>query len=118
MLQLLDGALNSERLSSLRPRIKMVLPSPPTDFLPPVDSYIIEIENKMRKLYLFLKKLDAQEKIIDFAGLVFGLEKLEAVKIFITLLFLAQTGKVNLRQEENCSDIYIKLPEACLIEKQ
>ena len=77
-----------------------------------------KIENKMRKLYLFLKKLDAQKKIIDFTGLVFGLEKLEAVKIFITLLFLAQTGKVNLRQEENCNDIYIKLPEACLVEKQ
>jgi len=46
-----------------------------------------------------------------FSKVVSGLEKLEAVKTFIVLLFLAQTGKISLWQEENLSEIYITLHE-------
>ena len=111
LLQALDEALKGERLFAFKPHLETILPPPP-EILPPVDFYLMEIEKKMTELYLFLKKLAIQGELIVFTKVIAGLKKLEAIKTFITLLFLAQAGKVNLWQDENFSDIYITLSEA------
>jgi chromatin segregation and condensation protein Rec8/ScpA/Scc1 (kleisin family) len=110
LLTVLDEVLTGERLFGLKPRLEPILPSLP-DFLPPVDLYMMEIEKKMKSLYHLLRQLVSGEKLVFFSKVIVGLEKLEAIKTFITLLFLAQTGKVALWQEEDSSEIFITLPE-------
>jgi len=108
LLEVLDSVLKGERLFTLRARLKPVLPPPP-EILPPIDLYMMEIEKQMDRLRRFLQKLAEKGKLISFSRVVAGLEKLEAVKTFITLLFLAQRGEVSLWQEEELGEIYITL---------
>ncbi len=108
LLEALDEALKSEKLSAAKPQLESILPPPP-DILPPIDLYLMEIEKQMKKLYRFLLELAQEEKLIIFSKIAAGLEKLEAIKRFILLLFLAQKGKITLWQEEEFGEIYITL---------
>ena len=107
LLKVLDEVLKSERLVPSEPRLEPVLPTP--EVLPPVDLYLIEIEERMENLYNFLCQLASEAKLIVFSKVVAGLEKLEAVKKFIVLLFLAQRGKVGLWQEEVFGELYVTI---------
>lgn len=107
LLQVLDEVLKGEHLRfALKPRAEPVLP-PPTDILPPIDLYLMEIEKQMDKLLHTMAKLAFQGKFLAFSKVVTGLNRLEAVKTFIVLLFLAQRGDVNLWQDENLGEIFI-----------
>jgi segregation and condensation protein A len=110
LLKALDEVLTGERLLALRPRVEPVLPPPP-EFIPPVDLYLMEIEKMMDELYSSILRFAGEGRLVIFSKFATGMKKLEAVKTFITLLFLAQTGKVSLWQEEDFSDIYITLRE-------
>jgi chromatin segregation and condensation protein Rec8/ScpA/Scc1 (kleisin family) len=90
--------------------MESILPPPP-EFIPPIDLYLMEIEKLMEKLYDSILQFAGEGRLTTFSKFMAGMKKLEAVKIFITLLFLAQTGKVSLWQEEDFSDIYITLRE-------
>ncbi len=114
LLTVLDEVLKGERLFGLKTRSEPILPSPP-DFLPPVDLYMMEIEEKMKSLCRLLRQLVSGGKLVFFSKVIAGLEKLEAIKTFITLLFLAQTGKVVLWQEEDSSEIFITVPEGPVV---
>ena len=105
LLEVLDEVLKGERLIPLETRLETVLPTP--EVLPPVDLYLMEIEERMENLYGFICKLASEAKLIVFSKVVTGLERLEAVKTFIILLFLAQKGKVSLWQEEDFGELYI-----------
>jgi segregation and condensation protein A len=105
LLTVLDEVLKGERLVPSEPRLESVLPIP--EILPPVDLYLMEIEEHMENLYNSICQLASETKLIVFSKVVVGLEKLEAVKTFIILLFLAQRGKVNLWQEEDYGELYI-----------
>mgnify|MGYP001101792872 CR=1 FL=1 len=110
LLTALDEALKSEHLFALKPRLEPILPPPP-EVLPPIDLYLMEVEKQMKKLYRFLLELAGEGKLIVFSKVAAGLEKLEAIKTFIILLFLAQKGEVSLWQEEDFGEIYITLTE-------
>ena len=71
----------------------------------------MEVEKQMKKLYVFLLQLSGVERLIIFSKVTAGLEKLEAIKTFIILLFLAQKGEVSLWQEDDFGEIYITLTE-------
>ncbi len=104
LLKVLDEVLKGERLTHLEPRFEPIIPAP--EVLPPVDLYLVEIEKRMEKLYSSLWRLASEAKLIVFSKFVAGLERLEAVKTFIILLFLAQRGKVSLWQEDDF-ELYI-----------
>lgn len=106
LLEALDEVLSGERLFTLKPRLESILP-PPSEILPPIDLYLMEIEKRMENLYHFILQHADENRLIIFSKVIAGLEKLEAIKTFIVLLFLAQTGKVSLWQDENLSEIYI-----------
>ncbi len=110
LLEALDEVLKGEQSLALKPRLEPVLPSPP-EFLPPIDLYLMEVEKQMERLYRSLLRLTDKGRLIIFSKVVSGMEKLETVKTFIVLLFLAQAGKVTLWQEENFSEIYVTLRE-------
>ncbi len=116
LLQMLDKALKGEQLFVFKPRLEAVLPPPPEIF-PTIDLYLMDIETKMTELYVLLQKLAAAGKPIVFTKVIAGLKKLEAIKTFITLLFLAQAGKITLWQDETLTDIFITLSEALPVGK-
>lgn len=95
LLQVLDEVLKGEHVFALKPRVEPVLP-PPSEILPPIDIYMMEIEKQMGKLRRFLLRLSKESMPILFSKVVAGLKQLEAIKKFIVLLFLAQKGDVNL----------------------
>jgi chromatin segregation and condensation protein Rec8/ScpA/Scc1 (kleisin family) len=106
LLDVLDEVLRGERVGpSLPAPPPPILPTP--EIIPPVDLYLVEIETRMKTLYSQLCLLAKKAELVGFAKLVAGLEKLEAVKTFIVLLFLAQRGKIGLWQEDDISELYI-----------
>jgi len=109
LLQVLDEVLKGEQFFALKPREEPILPPP--EILPPLDVYLIEIEQQMERLYGVLVRLAREEKLILFSRVVTGLERLEAIKTFIVLLFLAQKGEVSLWQDEDLTEIYITISE-------
>ncbi|MCW4014975.1 MAG: hypothetical protein NWF06_01255 [Candidatus Bathyarchaeota archaeon] len=104
LLNVLDEVLKSE---SVRPPKlpEPILPTP--EIIPPIDMYLLQIEDHMKSLYEQLLQLVGTGELLAFSKLVAGLEKIEAVKTFIILLFLAQRGKIGLWQEEDIEELYI-----------
>jgi chromatin segregation and condensation protein Rec8/ScpA/Scc1 (kleisin family) len=108
LLQVLDEVLKGEHVFALKPRVEPVLP-PPSEILPPVDIYMMQIEKQMGKLHRLLLRFSRESMPVLFSKVVAGLKQLEAIKTFIVLLFLAQKGDVNLWQDPELNDIYITL---------
>lgn len=104
LMNVLDEVLKGE---SLRPP-KMPEPILPTpEVLPPLDVYLLQIEDHMKTLYEHLCQLVGTGELLSFSKLTAGLTKIEAVKTFIILLFLAQRGEIGLWQEEDIDELYI-----------
>ncbi len=110
LLTVLEDALKGEHPSDLRLPSEPT-PLPPPEILPPIDRYLMAIEEQMNILYRRLIQLANKGKLIVFSQITAGLRRLEAIKSFITLLFLAQRGKVGLWQGEDSDDIYITVTE-------
>ena len=53
LLNVLDEVLKGEHLFAIQPRSEPILP-PPSEILPPVDLYLMEIEKQMENLHHFL----------------------------------------------------------------
>jgi len=116
LLTVLDEVLKGEHLLALKPRTEPILPPPP-EIIPPLDIYLMEIEKQMDKLYHALSRLASHGRFVLFSKVITGFERLEAVKTFIVLLFLAQKGDVSLWQNEEQTEIYIVLARGSVDEK-
>jgi chromatin segregation and condensation protein Rec8/ScpA/Scc1 (kleisin family) len=108
LLQVLDEVLRGEHVFTFKPRVEPVLP-PPSDLMPPIDQYLMEIEKQMGKLRRLLLKMSRGGLPITFSKVIAGLKKLDAIRTFIVLLFLAQKGDVNLWQSLEDDEIYITI---------
>jgi chromatin segregation and condensation protein Rec8/ScpA/Scc1 (kleisin family) len=107
LLEVLDDVLKGEKLSHLdRVVPQPVLPSF-SDLLPQFDAFLQEIEVQMDKLYELLCEKVQGTGIIEFSTLTKDASRMEAIRMFILLLFLAQDGKVNLWQNEETEELYI-----------
>ena len=107
LLDVLDEVLKGEKLHRLdRVVTQPVLPSV-SDILPQFDMFLAEIEMQMERLYALLLEKVKGVGIIEFLTLVKGTAHIEAVRTFILLLFLAQSGKVRLWQNEETEELYI-----------
>jgi chromatin segregation and condensation protein Rec8/ScpA/Scc1 (kleisin family) len=107
LLEVLDDVLKGEKLILLdRVVAQPVLPAV-SDILPQLDIFMMEIELQIEKLYALLLEKVKGAGIIEFSTLVKGIARIEAVRAFILLLFLAQDGKVSLWQNEETEEIYI-----------
>ena len=104
LLSVLDEVLKGETPRPPQPEEPLL---PETEIIPQVDMMLLQIEDYMKTLYMQLCQLVGTGELISFSKLVAGLEKMEAVKTFIILLFLAQRGKIGLWQEEEIDELYI-----------
>ena len=107
LLDVLDDVLKGEKLHRAnRIAAQPVLPAV-SDILPQFDAFLAELELQMNKLYALLCEKVKGAGIIEFLTLVRGVDRIEAVRTFILLLFLAQDGKVSLWQNEETEELYI-----------
>jgi len=107
LLEALDEALRSERMLSLKAPQKPILPPP--EIIPTISAYLMEIEDRIEDLFSKMRLLADRGEIITFSKLVSGLDRIEMIRVFIILLFMAQRGKVTLWQHEEFGEIYVTL---------
>jgi len=108
LLEVLDDVLKGEKILNLN-RVVVQHPVLPavTDLLPQFDKFMAEIELQVDKLYAILCEKVKGQGIIDFSTLSKGATRIEALRMFIYLLFLAQDCLVSLWQNEETEELYI-----------
>lgn len=109
LLEVLDEVLRGEKLVHFEgPATAPILPEP-SEVLPQIDLFLMEIELQMERLYASLSERVKGAGIIEFSKFIAGAGRLEAIRTFILLLFLAQEGRINLWQNEETEEIYITI---------
>jgi segregation and condensation protein A len=108
LLEVLDDVLKGEKMLHLDHVIEQhpILPAV-TDLMPQFDKFIAELELQVDKLYALLCEKVKGAGIIDFSTLSKDATRIEALRMFIYLLFLAQDGLVSLWQNEETEELYI-----------
>jgi segregation and condensation protein A len=108
LLEVLEDVLKGEKYLTLGHEIEQhpILPAV-TDLMPKFDRFIAELENEVDKLYNLLVERTGGQGIIDFSTLIKGKTRIEALRMFIYLLFLAQDGLVSLWQNDETEELYI-----------
>ena len=114
LLEALEDALKTEKIFRIRTPQRGELFSPPQGVIPQVSVYLMEMEEQMRILLQKIRSIIKRGEIATFSRLVKGLEKIEQVRDFIILLFLAHRKKVSLWQSEGSDEIYITLGEGAI----
>ncbi|HLE75109.1 MAG TPA: hypothetical protein VI864_03585 [Candidatus Bathyarchaeia archaeon] len=107
LLEVLDDVLKGEKLSRLGDVVAQPVLPAVSDILPQLDIFLMEIEVQIEKLYAVLCEKVKGVGIIEFSTLIRGIVRIEAVRTFVLLLFLAQEGRVSLWQNEETEEIYI-----------
>jgi chromatin segregation and condensation protein Rec8/ScpA/Scc1 (kleisin family) len=107
LLEVLDDVLMGEKLSRLDAVVAQPVLPAVSDILPQLDVFLMEIELQMEKLFALICDEVKGKGIIEFSNLVKGINRIEAVRTFILLLFLAQDGRVSLWQNEETEEVYI-----------
>lgn len=107
LLEVLDEVLKGEKILRLKKIAEEPILPTPSEIFPQLDIYLMEIERQMEKLYASLLERVKGAGIIEFSTLVKNVERIEAIRTFILLLFLAQDERVGLWQDEETERIYI-----------
>ena len=116
LLEVLDDVLKGEKLVRFEKVIAEPILPTPSEILPQLDIYLMEIELQMEKLYASLSEKVKGTGIIEFSTLIKEAGRLEAIRTFILLLFLAQYGRVNLWQDEETEEIYVTVGDLNIAE--
>jgi segregation and condensation protein A len=109
LLRVLEGALKGEPKALLEQNQIAELVSAPL-ILEGLDSFLVEIDQHVEKLYEKIRGLLEEETPIAFSSLIEGLKRLDIIRTFLMLLFLATDHKIDLIQEEEFGEILITLP--------
>ena len=107
LLEVLDDVLKCEKLTHIDRVVQQPVLPAFSDILPQFDAFLQEIEAQMDKLYELLCEKVKGTGIIEFSRLSKDASRMEAIQMFILLLFLAQDGKVKLWQNEETEELYI-----------
>jgi len=107
LLDVLDEVLKGEKLHRIDKVVSQPVLPAFTDLLPKFDAFLAELETRMQTLYALLCEKVKGAGIIEFSTIIKGVDRMEAVRTFILLLFLAQDGKVSLWQNEETEELYI-----------
>jgi segregation and condensation protein A len=84
--------------------------SPPSVF-EQLDEFLANMEENIQTFYGELIKMSIRGVPLSFMKMITGQTLIQIVRVFIMLLFLANEKKVILTQDEQSSDIFIRLGE-------
>lgn len=107
ILRTLQEVLESEREVLAK---KPFVLSPPSVF-EQLDGFLSNIEENIENFYAKLIKLSIKEVPLSFRDLIKGQTLIEAIRVFIMLLFLANDKKILLSQNEEGGDLFVRLGE-------
>ena len=110
LLNALEAALKTETSVEMRPKLVPITPAPP--MVRELDEFLVDIEDRMEEMYQKIVHLLRDGKLVPLSKLTSGLRKLEVIRTFLLVLFLACREKIQLWQEEDFAEIYISLPGA------
>jgi chromatin segregation and condensation protein Rec8/ScpA/Scc1 (kleisin family) len=109
LINALERVLSAMRDGGLHSRI----PIPVAPISEPLEEFIIEVEEDLESqlgiLYERIRSLCGDGGTISLKSLLEEGSRLEIVRVFIHLLYLAQRGKITLEQEEDEEDIKINI---------
>lgn len=109
LINALEKVLSTVGGGSLQAR----MPVPVAPIPEPLEDYIIEVEEVMEghleAILERIRSLCGGGEAISLTYLLKGQSRLEIIRAFICLLFLAQRGEIQLEQEEDEKDIKINL---------
>lgn len=114
LLEALDEALKSENLLPIRTPSKPILLPP--EIMPSISIYLMEIEEETERLAGKMLILSRRGEVLSFSKLAEGLGKIEIIKMFLILLFMAHKGRITLWQQDDLGEIYITLNGAVNVE--
>jgi segregation and condensation protein A len=83
----------------------------PPEILEQMDEFLANIEKNIEVFYASLLRKVTATPMLSFIQLTKGSTLVEAVRVFIMLLFLVMQNRVSLSQTEDGGDITISLPE-------
>lgn len=105
LINALEKTLNEEANKSDIPRLPtLALPIP--NFLD-IEQYLVEIESRADELLEKIRSQTVSGNELRFIIMIEGLPRLESVRLFMMLLFLAQRMDIDLIQDEEETDIQI-----------
>jgi segregation and condensation protein A len=107
ILRTLQEVLTSEKTMLAK---KPFVLSPPSVF-EQLDEFLANMEENIQTFYGELIKLSIRGVPLSFKKMVKGQSLIQIVRTFIMLLFLANQKKILLSQDEQGTDIYIRLGE-------
>jgi segregation and condensation protein A len=107
ILRTLQEVLESEKAMLAK---KPFVLSPPSVF-EQFDEFLANIPENIQNFYAELIKLSIRGLPLSFRAIIKGQSLIEAVRVFIMLLFLANEKKILLTQDEQDFDLYIRLGE-------
>ncbi len=107
LLEVLDDVLKGEKLANIDSVVVPPVLPQASDLMPQFDQYMAELELQMDKLYAHLVEMVKGAGIVEFSTLIKGMLRMDAIRTFILLLFLAQEVQVSLWQNEETEEIYI-----------
>ncbi|MHA2408329.1 MAG: segregation/condensation protein A [Candidatus Ranarchaeia archaeon] len=108
LITALEEMLKEETTTQTQPQPTPFIPDP--FILRELDDFMINIENKLNEIYLKVLSLLQENDVLGFSKLVHGLKKIEKIRTFLLILFLATREKILLQQTEELGEIYISLP--------
>ncbi|MCS7132858.1 MAG: hypothetical protein N3F65_02195 [Nitrososphaeria archaeon] len=74
-----------------------------------IDEFLVKIEERLEEFVQGIQRLFGDREIIDVSNLFMGVDRLEAARRFILLLFAAARGVVELIEDEECRLIAVRL---------
>jgi len=118
LLEVLDEVLKGEKLTHIDRVVQHpILPSF-SELLPQFDPFLADLEVQIDKLYELLCERVKGKGIVEFSALAKEVPRIEAIRKFVLLLFLAQDGKISLWQNEETEELYIAVGSMSNARKQ
>ena len=108
LIKVLEESLITE--TSIETQPKQIPITPALPILKELDQFMIDIENKIEEMYQRISKLLKETNIISLSKLTKGFNRLEGIRLFSLILFIACRDQIRLWQEEDLGEIFISFP--------
>ena len=109
LIKVLEESLIAE--TSIETQPKQIPITPALPILKELDQFMIDIENKIEEMYQRISQLLKDTNIISLSKLTEGFNRLEGIRVFSLILFIACRDQIRLWQENDLGEIFISFPE-------
>jgi len=106
LIEALEDVLKSEPLQT---KSKQKLIIPPSSITREIDTFLIDIEKNIKTMLLEISELITGKEMIPFSILIKNKNRIEIIRSFIIVLFLASRDLIHLHQNDEFAEIHISL---------